>query len=272
MKFNLIIIMYNLNCHKSPIVNSLLEIYRNSNLSHIRVFICDNSTKVDIKIKNKEYCGEKEFVYVDMNGNKGLSKAYNKAIELINEKEWIVLFDQDTLIVDNYFLELEKSITRNKHVSIHVPIIKSEDIIISPCLLKKMKVKQFRVEVNKNYSDITAINTGMCINKRVFSKTGGYNEDIFLDYLDHYFMREYYKYYKEVAVINATLIQSFSGHDNSSFETSLLRFKIFLNDFFVYCCEAGGGKIYYSRKILLRAIKLSFIYKNIAFLKMVLKR
>jgi rhamnosyltransferase len=89
----------------------------------------------------------------------------------------------------------------------------------------------------------------------------------FLDCIDHHFVKLYKKSGGKIAVFNCKLEQAFSGDDHSDWEKDYCRFLIYKKDFYLFCRDSFTGKIYYFLKIVMRALRLSLIYKNIAFIK-----
>ena len=263
MEFNCIILVYNTKCENSNCIISILELDENL----LEIYVCDNSTNSDIKKNNYKFCESMKLYYIDMKGNCGLSKAYNKALSKIENDGWVLIFDQDTIVSPNYFHELNKSIANYPNTYIHVPIVKSRGIRISPSVMRGYSVKSLAINNYGLYSNVTAINTGMAIKSCVFEKIGNYNEEIFMDYLDHYFIRKYNKYFKNIAIFNCELAQEFSDHDHSDICKDLARFIIYKKDFYHFCNDSVYGYIFYLFKITYRAIKLSIYHKNIVFIR-----
>lgn len=233
--------------------------------------LCDNSTVEAIKRFNRLFCEKSNIVYIDMKGNMGLSKAYNKAISLICDQEdnWVVFFDQDTRIFPGFFEQLKSSIKKHPDIYIHVPFVLSsqKDVQISPTKIFGYHVTRKQCpRVASVYHDITAINTGMVINRGAFSKVGKYNEELFLDYVDHYFIRQYKKYFKGIAFFNARLIQEFSSHGENDFDAEVKRFMIYKKDFYVFCKNSFLGRLYYFVKMPFRTVKLSIKHRSLTFL------
>lgn len=267
MEIHSVLVIYNRKCADSPSLNYLVS----QNVVLSSIILCDNSTDESIKIFNRLFCEKSNIVYIDMKGNMGLSKAYNKAISLINDHvdNWVVFFDQDTRIPPDYFEQLENSIKQHPDKYIHVPFVLSsqKDIQISPSKIFGYHVtRKPYPRVAGIYYDVTAINTGMVINRCVFSKVGKYNEELFLDYIDHYFIREYKKYFEGIVCFNARLIQDFSSHEKKDFDAEVKRFMIYKRDFYIFCKNSFLGRVFYFLKITFRSLKLSIKHKNIMFL------
>jgi GT2 family glycosyltransferase len=265
MKYTCIVVIYNLACENSITLKSL------KNIGIDNIIVCDNSVKSQIKNSNIMFCNKQSIKYLDMEGNSGLSKAYNRALKEIDADSWVVIFDQDTKIIEEYFDKLSESICKYPEVYMHVPIVKSKNMQMSPSISKGYNVKKINHSTSGVYKDITAINSGMAVKGEVFEKTGIYNENIFLDYLDHYFVREYKNIYKKIAVFDCVIIQDYSDEDHTNYSRDLNRFEIYSKDFYEYCKDSIKGRVFYIIKILYRSVKLSILHKNIAFIKIAIK-
>ena len=66
-----VIVLYNKFCQNSLTYNEL------NRIKGLNIIVCDNSTK---DMGNKDQVINDNNIFINMNGNKGLSKAYNKAI------------------------------------------------------------------------------------------------------------------------------------------------------------------------------------------------
>lgn len=267
INFKVIIVIYNNKCEISNSISSILGL----NKRCVEIVVCDNSTKKEISKNNEQFCKLQKVQYINMQGNAGLSRAYNRALMQTSSNQWVVLFDQDTIVDSTYFDELEKSILIYPNTTIHVPVVKSKGVQISPCVMKGHVVKKMTVTRYGLYNNITAINTGMAIRASVFEKTGNYNEMIFLDYVDHYFIRNFSKYYHNIAVFKCILEQEFSDHDHSDLKSDVARFKIYKKDFYLFCKDSISGQIYYLFKIIYRTLKLTLYHKSLVFIKKLLE-
>ena len=98
--------------------------------SAIDILVLDNS---EIETGNAEYCKSNSIRYISMGGNKGLSKAYNRAVDNSKFSDVIVLFDDDTEITYEYFEKLGKGLDEHPDADIFAPIIRGQDgVIYSP--------------------------------------------------------------------------------------------------------------------------------------------
>ena len=94
----------------------------------VKLIFVDNSTNISIKESNISYAqkNSSNFTYIDMQGNKGLPTAYNKAIETIKptNDDYILILDQDTDFDSNIFNKYIAYIESNPSVDIICPIVK----------------------------------------------------------------------------------------------------------------------------------------------------
>lgn len=228
-----VIVIYNINIKNSNSCNSLLQI------GHKNILVLDNSTG---DYNNRASCNQYGWHYINMHGNKGLSKAYNAAVGyLINKTDYIVLLDDDTILSEDFFKALKQSIEVSPDAKIFLPTVKDEAGILSPCrvneitLLSPCRLDNFDVSRIKTLSEInehniTGINSGMAISMDIFS-TYRYDETYFLDYIDHAFLRDMKKFGNKITTFPSILHQKYSGNDLSNVKNTLVRFKIFKKDF-----------------------------------------
>lgn len=253
-------------------------VYAQHNFSkELKFVFIDNSTNVQIKKMNLAFVQNhnSDFIYVDMQGNKGLSKAYNKAIEIINpaENDYLIILDQDTVFDSNIFTKYISYIENNTNIDVICPIVEDSIGVMSPSFISGVNNKHiFNVnEIDKSrINEFSFINSGMCVKCSVFSEFR-YNEDLFLDFVDHDFVRQIKLKNKLIGIcFEIVLKQNFSGVTKNSFEQDFNRFKIFIKD----------AKVYYSKyfpkknfKIILlkRTLKLTLIHRKIDFIKNLIK-
>ncbi len=262
ISFASIVVVYNSSCNDSITCNKLAQLKKDDT----NVIIYDNSTR---DFHNKEYCEKAGWIYLGGEGNKGLSKAYNCCIQYLKENNfdgYICLFDDDTDINPNYFSFLKKSIST--HYQIYVPLIYSNNFLISPCILSHGHcTKTFKNEqqaLNYKLNNISAINSCMVIDINLFQNYK-YDENIFLDGIDHNFISDMTARGNKIKVLNYKCCHSFSGTETPVFESALVRFKIFKND---YKYIFRNNKTEYLKLVGKRALKLCFKYKTLRFLSL----
>jgi hypothetical protein len=252
-----IIVVYNKNVENSLTYQCLKK------QKDLHIVVCDNSTKDYGNQTNVEADG---FYYVDMHGNAGLSRAYNAALNLISEVNegmsgYVALFDDDTHIPDIYFSKLREEIQAKKS-DIYLPIVRDEIGILSPSIMKKYYCHRAPKNVwSIKPKELCGINSGMAIRLKIF-KNYRYNENIFLDYVDHNFLRDMRKKHKKVSIMDVEIRQTFSSNTDSK-EKSIARFKIFKKDINEFYREGIGNRLFFYYVITRRKLQLTRKFRDL---------
>ena len=248
--FYVLLVIYNQNGSDSP----ACEVLRTRD--GIGVLMVDNSTS---DYHNEEYCKKADFSYLSMQGNKGLSKAYNRGIRYLKEytnATHVILLDDDTSLGDDYFAVLQEAIEKHPQAEIFLPLVKDEVGLLSPCAISGYSVHRVASAEELTGSTITGINSGMALALTLFEDYS-YNEDYFLDYIDHAFLRDMKQRGKQIQVIDTTLQQRFSGNVANP-AAALSRFELFKRDFHVFCGDSLKGKFYAAALLLKRRMKIFY--------------
>lgn len=272
MNLKLIVVSYNQEVKNSPVIQSYLK----SQLLTKDLIVVDNSTDSLYQNINQEYCDNLSISYLNMNGNVGLSKAYNAAIkstDTLQKDCWYMIFDQDTIVDKEYFDVVIKSIETKNEIKIHAPIIYSKNGLFSPLKIKKNKFLNFDAK-SGTYEQLACINSGLVIHSSVYRDFGLYDEDLFLDLVDYNFFKQIYKVNPEfkIQVMDYSLQQNFSGDAFENFTSDLKRFEIYFYDFCKYCKKNNISWIEKNIKLLKRCIRLTIAYKKSDFLWLFLKK
>lgn len=256
--FAAVVVTYNTECENSSTCTALAQI------KGLDVIVYDNSTVLN---NNESFCKTHGFTFLGGSGNKGLSKAYNTAIEhLLNKgfSGFVCIFDDDTDISEDYFEALLKA-KENASSNIFVPFVYSNQKLISPCMLSE----NYRVGLFENEQDvfsckdISAINSCMALNIDIF-KDYKYDENIFLDGIDHNFVMDMRKRGEEIAVFNYRCSHAFSGNEKPSLSSALTRFAIFKKD---YRYILRNNKTAFLMLVGKRTLSLCVKYKTLKFLR-----
>lgn len=239
-----------------------------------KLLFADNSTKEEICLKNKNFCNENGFHYIGMHGNKGLPKAYNATINILkpSANDFVVVLDQDTEIPSDFIEKYENFISKNQNADIICPIVLDSVGVMSPSLSSGLKFKHIKSieDVNqKNIENYSFINSGMCIKGSVFGKVK-YDENLFLDFVDHDFILSAKKKNLKIAIcFDVIFKQNFSGVTRNPYNQDYSRFQIYMNDAKVFYRKWFNKN--YKLILLPRAIKLCIFHKKISFLKLLIK-
>lgn len=251
-----IIVVYNKSVDNSTTYKCLKEV------GNIYVVVCDNSTK---KFDNKEKVERDGYTYIDMHGNCGLSKAYNRALDRIkmdNPKMegYVMLFDDDTFIPADYFEKMSQVIESGR-ADIYLPIVEDEVGILSPSIMKKYYCHRAPSDVwSIKKDELCGINSGMVIRLAVFRKYR-YDEGIFLDYVDHNFLRDMRKYKRKVEIVDTRIKQTFSSNTDPK-EKAMVRFKIFKKDINRFYAHGFWNRFFFYYVITRRKMQLTRKYRD----------
>jgi GT2 family glycosyltransferase len=203
----------------------------------VRLIISDNSDNAGIKCESQQQIQQLDAIYLDNNGNIGLSKAYNRILDYIEDGPfWLMLSDDDTIFSPAF---LENAYTASKKTNAHAisGIIRTGDQVMSP--VRKNSVfprKSMFIDKPGKYNNIYCINSGLIIRSSVFSKIGRYDEKLFLDMIDYWFMDELINNnINEIEIVEGSIDQNFSANEKQSSKAKWKRFGIYRKDFLIYC-------------------------------------
>jgi GT2 family glycosyltransferase len=205
--------------------------------------------------------------------NPGVSKAYNCGFQYAKELgyDWVILMDQDTILTNSGLNEYLKSINNFPDILIHAPILKSGETIISPSLYKFRRgfpIKTIEPGI-KQLGKISPLNSGMCINAKVFNEMGVYNEKIRLDFSDFDFIRRVAGKVKRFVLMPVVFSHSLSSEDET-FESAAMRYKFYCNGAYHSIINSFDNYIL-GIVVFLRGFKLSVKFKKLIFFKVFYK-
>lgn len=268
MIFKCIVVLYNKKIPDSSTLNSLKGIQD----KHIEVHIFDNSDK---NMGNSKYVERTGWFYYTKGENIGISKAYNYVIDRnkdFSTLTYFVMLDDDAEISGDFFKYLERELRVSK-LDISVPIIKVGKEIMSPSKVSALgRVKKINDLKEVNQDNITAINNGMVINSEVFN-TIRYNDKLFIDYVDHDFMRQARGNGFSIGTLHFILNHNMSSEDTSiSEESRLFRFNLYVSDLLTYFSSNDKHNLFGRIQILHMGFRYFLRYRNGKFLKIAIKR
>ncbi len=233
----IVIVLYNVFCGASP---SFLAVRKQGFFP----ILVDNSTE---DLGNREFCEQENCTYIDLCGNKGLSKAYNAALDYFSGKQGVVIWlDDDTQLIDTYFRSLKEAMESENDAQVYLPIVTSLQNgknILSPCLFGNFRMRRVNYVEQLSKKRISAINSGMAVRLGLYEKYR-YDEELFLDCIDHDFM--YMCFEKGIKIFimkNIQIFQDFSGDGGQIRKEILKRYRIFSKDFRTYQKKYSNSRI-----------------------------
>ncbi len=231
------------------------------------IIVFDNGEECYRK-KNKSECEKSGIVYLTKGRNAGLAVAYNSILDYLFTVEsdfYITWFDDDTKIPVEYLQKLVE-LLREEKVDVILPVVRDAQGVLSPSnIYFDFYSKRVREISEINKSRITAINSGMCISSEVYKKFR-YDERMFLDYIDHYFMKWVRENRCNIVVVESEIYQNFSEVTERNIDAMAFRHGIFVKDFMLMY-NSLMSRIY----IFLKSLRKSIQNKDIIFLKILFK-
>lgn len=263
-----IVVLYNISITESTSCTYL----RTINYPYNHVIVVDNST---IDNNNDVICKKLGWTYISMNGNKGLSKAYNKALDSLRGKQGCVIwFDDDTNVTREYFVQLQMALAEHPECSIFVPVIQGQDKKFwSPNEARFFKNKQLK-KVNQSIqnSKFNAINSCTAVRLDVY-KNYRYDERLFLDQIDHSFFRDQRRLNRKFYKLPIIIQHNFSlKNRKTSIDSLKKRYEIMIPDFLTYCGDTQSQRVLAMVKVFGWGVRESIKYKDWSFLIWCIKK
>ncbi len=193
-------------------IYSVIVLYNpeSNNLANIEALLAQSDTLIVIDNSTKELPEkisgllntDSRIAYFSNNGNIGLSMALNKGIRKALEYEdcdYIALFDQDSLIQENFFPPLISILESRPDV-----ISASPDVVD----MRTLEEKKSSVPATE-YEVPVIITSGSFYRRDAFEKVGLMDETLFIDYIDYeWCFRAKSKGYQLVRVPSSVLLHN----------------------------------------------------------------
>lgn len=271
IRFKILVVVYNRSPLASETIQSLLNI-KKVIAAFSEIIIWDNSKALisETEKKNMESAFEGlNFSYHADGQNTYLSIIYNKIIRTLRGDEFLVIFDHDSKIELKFFDELNKAISNNPDINLFLPLIYSQQKLVSPASLKYFRgaywqQKKVGVIESKN---IHAINSGMTISGEYLkNKYVGYNENLKFYGTDNDFMIKYAQDNQNLCVLDTDIVHILNFHDEGSVDDKLSRF-LAMREGSLINMKYHGWMIFVITKIYFVALGLKFVlrYKDLRF-------
>lgn len=263
----IVLVIYKSDYYETDAYQSLIRNLTHHPAKHrTGIFIYDNSPLIN---PNTFQIPGVNQVYHHDPSNPGVSKAYNQGYRYAkkNKYNWLLLMDQDTVLNNNGLDNYINSIKTFPDILIHAPILKSGDLIISPSKYKFRRgfvLKSIMPGIHPLGTKVP-LNSGMCLNIKIFDEIGLYNEKIRLDFSDFDFIRRISTKIKQFVLMPVSYRHSLSS-ENETLESAITRYKF-------YCDGAYYSVINFSDIWILglvafmRGTKLALKFKKVVFFR-----
>ncbi|MGU8928578.1 glycosyltransferase [Clostridium perfringens] len=234
-----------------------------------KVIIVDNGSNEET-LKSLNYLLKKYNVDLILNKeNKGIATALNQGVSyaIKNNYDWILTLDNDSKATANMVNIMLKTY-------FSLPYAIKKDIAgMFPCYLEE-KIEDFGcIEASDNLFEynyiITDMTSGNLIKAETFKKVGFFNEDLFIDYVDHeYCYRVNERGLKFIKVKNAILLHSLGNTKQKKFLNKKIRYTnhSYVRRYYITRNRFYTWKRFSSFKKEIRFDKLCFLKENIKIL------
>jgi rhamnosyltransferase len=147
------------------------------------VIVIDNASSSDSQKILNNLSNHKRIKLIVNEHNYGIAHALNQGAKyaILCEYKWILTFDQDSLAPPNYL---------NTLLSTYYSIEDRDSVgIVAPVYVTDFGTISFSNSRSKNietYNEVkTTMTSGNLINTKMFNMVGWFNEDFFIDFVDH---------------------------------------------------------------------------------------
>lgn len=175
-----------------------------------RLIIIDNGSSSSSNDILKLLQEESNVTFIYNQNNRGLGHALNQGINYIldspdlSQIEWIATFDQDSNVEKDYFTKMLASYEghhKKEDVALLAPNWTEEKLLNQETAKKE---EMIQLEEKK-----TVITSGSLVKKKIFTEIGLFEEDYFIDFLDHEFCLRARKFgYKIYMVPQVTMVHN----------------------------------------------------------------
>lgn len=139
------------------------------------LYIVDNSDDITKKIKiNLGLLNSKRYKYINLKKNMGIAYPLNFVLSLVNEFDFLLTMDQDSKFPPSMLEKYKQEIRAFNDYNIAMYTLNYNPNKINKCSCKFSEIEK-------------TITSGAIVSVKVAKKIGGFNEDLFIDEVDHEF-------------------------------------------------------------------------------------
>ncbi|HPH63650.1 MAG TPA: glycosyltransferase [Paludibacteraceae bacterium] len=215
---------------------------------------------------------ESDLYHLAEDKNNGmLAGAYNYALLRANQqnREWLLLLDQDTKLTSSFLQELTSTISKNPNVSAIIPITMKGTFHISPLSYNSKLGNSWMTrpveEEGETKLCLSAINTCATLRVKTMNELGGFSSLFPLDSLDHWYFYKMYLLRESTWILKSKIEHDISLLD----ETNVMsenRYRSFLESGLKFSKIQGVvPTLLWKLRCLARAVKYIFSKKKRIF-------
>lgn len=259
-----VVVLYKRRPEESTAYTSLRAAFGNLGADP-EIFIYDNSPE--------PFPVDGAVAYVHDAQNNGVSRAYNAAVAYgsAKNKKWMVFLDQDTTVHRALFEKWVEARSAHPAAAAFVPVVRDRSGIVSP--FRFFVARGWRLKDIKESFPLSGyrfINSGLFIQLDAFITAGGYDERLPLDFSDIAFGESLMKITDRFVVLDTSVLHHLSSANKAPLSEALTRFASFNRGAMVMGRQSDRPCAFLLHRFL-RAIRLSFSYKNGNFIGIFLR-
>ena len=227
----------------------------------VKIIILDNSDAPFLQ--DQDLPGDC-ILYIRNPSNWGLSKSYNRVLDMTDASDWIFWSDDDTFFSTDYLENVYHNVKACKSSVLSGTVRTQDNSVMSP-FYRGIWPRPFCPAEGSFVKGAVCINSGLCIKRAVYEVTGKYNEEQFLDMLDYWLFDELEKRgLDRVFLVPGIIRQKFSALEETDRVRALNRYRIFKKDFLAYCKAEDKGLLYQSVILMKRRLNIFLKTKRTA--------
>ena len=219
----------------------------------VRLLVIDNSDAQHTQ--NQDVLAD-SIIYVRNPSNLGLSRSYNRVIDMSEASDWIFWSDDDTVFSEDYLENVYRRAQDGASPLIAGVVRTQEDSVMSP-FFRGIWPRPFAPAEGSIIQGAVCINSGLCVRRALYDTVGKYSEAQFMDMLDYWLFDELQKRELDrVLIVPGTVRQRFSSLEETDRQRALNRYRIFKKDFLAYCRAENKSPVYQSLILMKRRLNI----------------
>jgi len=220
-RLGVIVVKFNRRMEDLPAMQSAVDLEQTAD----EWVVVDNSPVHDLEAET--FANENNIIYRWMGGNRGISRAFNAGMRLLGPDITHVCFlDQDTAGITEFLRAAQPELTSGHDV--WLPVVRTPKTILSPCRAIGPAFRPIK-EANALPRSFSAINSGL-IGRLPILGDLGFDESLFLDYVDHDLIRRARSKGVRFSLLNTVELSQDFSRETDDLNSAVARFKIFRTD------------------------------------------
>lgn len=202
--------------------------------------------------------------------NAGVSAGYRAGAKLAASlgKRWLLLLDQDTRFASDALGAYFEAMHANSEVAIFSPRLRAGTVLVSPCMYRYKRGTSLRTIASGwwPFHRMSVLNSGMYITLDAYTRCGGHDPALPLDFSDHEFVERLAKVTPGFVVVDTTAEHGFSGMEAESADSAAVRFRAYVRGA-LRSSKTTRDIVASCVLVLERAAFLSWRHRTTAFLR-----